>query len=184
MVVLMAGYLLLKAINPDIIQFKSIQPPSVQVNTASWGEFKPLVAPNGDFIGVVNGGQSYKTLGKNDAELITKAGCTFQNNDFKVQISGIQTDLFNAIVEVCRAGSGNGKIQISSVTGGDHAKNSYHYKFCAIDMADGTGTFRNNPAGKAAEAKAKSFGNLLTINPGTDADKIDHLHIDARSKCP
>ena len=35
MVILMAGYLLLKAINPDLIQFKSIQPPSVQMNTTA-----------------------------------------------------------------------------------------------------------------------------------------------------
>ncbi|MEK7161694.1 MAG: pilin [Patescibacteria group bacterium] len=40
MVILMAGYLLLKAINPDLIQFKSIQPPSVQMNTTAWQEWQ------------------------------------------------------------------------------------------------------------------------------------------------
>jgi len=182
-IILMSGYLLLKAINPDLIQFKSIQPPSVKIDTSGWNDYKPVLDQSGNLIGVNNGTQTYNTLGKNDAELITKAGCTFQNNDFKTQIGGIQTDLFNAIVNICKAGSTNGKIQISSVTGGQHATNSYHYKFCAVDLADGTGTFRNNPAGKAAEAKAKSYGNLLTINPGTDANEINHLHIDARSKC-
>ncbi len=39
-VILMAGYLLLKAINPDIIQFKSIQPPSVEINTSAWQEWQ------------------------------------------------------------------------------------------------------------------------------------------------
>ncbi len=182
-VILMAGYLLLKGINPDIIQFKSVQPPSVKINTAGWSNFTPLLDKNGTFIGVQNGSESYKTLGKNNVDLVSQAGCTFQNNDFKIQLSGIQPDLFNALVDICKAGSTVGKIQISSVTGGTHATNSYHYKFCAVDLADGTSTFRNNAAGKAAESKAKSFGSLITINPGTDADKIDHLHLDARSKC-
>ncbi|MBL8030668.1 MAG: hypothetical protein JNN11_05475, partial [Candidatus Doudnabacteria bacterium] len=34
-VILFAGYILLKAINPDLIQFRSIQPPSVRLNMNS-----------------------------------------------------------------------------------------------------------------------------------------------------
>jgi len=41
-VILMAGYLLLKAINPDLIQFKSIQPPSVKIDTSAWQSYQSL----------------------------------------------------------------------------------------------------------------------------------------------
>ncbi|MFA5990690.1 MAG: C39 family peptidase [Candidatus Doudnabacteria bacterium] len=42
MVILMAGYLLLKAINPDLVQLKSIQPPSVQMDTSKWQSYQTL----------------------------------------------------------------------------------------------------------------------------------------------
>ncbi len=56
-VILFAGYILLKAINPDLIQFRSIQPPSVRLQTAN--------SPSGALSGSGTGGNSYKIAGYN-----------------------------------------------------------------------------------------------------------------------
>lgn len=40
MVILLGGYLLLKAINPDLIEFKQIQPPSVKFDTTGWNDWQ------------------------------------------------------------------------------------------------------------------------------------------------
>lgn len=40
MVILLGGYILLKAINPDLIEFKPIQPPSVKLDTSGWNDWQ------------------------------------------------------------------------------------------------------------------------------------------------
>jgi len=47
MVILLGGFLLLKAINPDLIEFKSIQPPSVKLDTSGWNSIPPVTIPSG-----------------------------------------------------------------------------------------------------------------------------------------
>jgi hypothetical protein len=179
LVILFSGYVLLKAINPQLVQFQTIQPPSVKLDTTNWNDWATKTDTSGKVISVTSNNVTYNALGNNDAKQIEDAGCTFQLAKLKTEIVGIQPELFVAVVNMCKAGSAKGKIQISSIASGKHAPNSYHYKFCAVDFADGSGNFRNTPAGKAAEAAATG----LRINPGTDANEYNHLHVDLSTRC-
>ncbi len=183
LVLLMGGYLLLKTINPDLVKFPKLQLPSVALDTTGWDDWTQVIDSSGNVTGVKNSsGQIFNALGSNDPALITQAGCGWQDAArFQKEAARIQPEIFAAVVEICKAGSAKGKIQISSVSSGQHAKNSYHYRFCAVDFADGSQAFRSSPAGKAAEAKASSLG--LQVNPGTDARKYDHIHIDLDTAC-
>lgn len=101
MVILMAGYLLLKAINPDLVQFKSIQPPSVQMNTTAWQSYKTPTEPGakennltkkcvGDAgVAVCTNCQDYNASSLKPANSTEKPGCnTFLNSSL---ISKLQT---------------------------------------------------------------------------------------------
>ena len=179
-VILLAGFVLLKAINPNLVEFRSIQPESVKPSEVpTWeslfdsaGRILKITSPEGDFT----------PLGNNDVSAVKDAGCSFQSTKFEPEINGIQTELFNAVVQICQAAALAGKIQISSVASGSHAIGSYHYKFCAVDFADGSGNFLSSAAGKAAKAKADQL-KILRVNPGVDASTDDHMHIDLGSSC-
>lgn len=57
MVILFAGYLILRTLNPDIIAFKQIQPPSVKLDTSNYGDWSPLLNNEG------SGGGDTKLVG-------------------------------------------------------------------------------------------------------------------------
>jgi hypothetical protein len=184
MVILFSGYILLKEINPDLIAFQNIQPPSVKLQTLTVSNYEPIYDGNGNIVGLKSGtGETIKTLGRNNPQQVISAGCTFQLEKLPSEIAGIQTELFNMVIEICKTASPKGKIQVSSVSSGTHAKNSYHYKSCAVDFADGSGKFTENPAGIVAMQKAKELLGASRVNPGSDEDKVNHMHIELGSQC-
>ncbi len=103
MVVLMAGYLLLKAINPDLIQFKSIQPPSVQINTTAWQSYQTPAEPGakennltkkcvGDAgVAACTNCQDYNANSLKPANSTEKPGCnTFLNANLISKLQAVQ----------------------------------------------------------------------------------------------
>lgn len=184
LVILFAGYILLKAINPDLVQFKSIQPPSVVLPTTTT---TPVSG-----VGTVN---------NSIAAALTGSGCAFQTDKQKIEASQMAPQLVTIAKNICynvahNYSNTNGRpATISSVIGMDqHAENSYHYKGCALDFADGGGIgFFNfsdktgRPVGVAIYKEAIANGiSIDRIDPGTDRDpsKSYMLHIDLGTNCP
>jgi hypothetical protein len=167
MVILFGGYVLLRAINPDLIGFQNIQPPSIRVPTTTPPGTIPVAGA------------------KHTAAELTSAGCAFQGT-IGQQAPGMVEALFTKVQSVCQASSGqNFKPQISSITGGQHATNSYHYKGCAVDFAGGDPNYYNSPVGQAVVKAALSAGiSQSRINPPPDDTKPDHVHIDLGTSCP
>lgn len=64
MVILFSGYILLRAINPDLITFQNIQPPSVKLQTLTDKDYKPLYDSNGNLVGEGSGGIPKDKIGK------------------------------------------------------------------------------------------------------------------------
>ena len=187
MVILMIGYVLLKALNPDLIRFQNIQPPSVVLQNAEVPGptiIKVTEDKNGNPT-QIQGGAS-----KTAAELITN-GCDFQTQTQENEVPNMTQALFNKVKNICFNSNRDSKIrpQISSVIGyGKHTDGSQHYKGCAVDFADGmkdgyfdikTSTGRDS--GRAVFAAAVAQG--MRINPGTDRDQTFHIHADLGSSC-
>ncbi len=183
LVILFAGYILLKAINPDLVQFKSIQPPSVVLPKATM----PVTGAG--------------TVSNSVAADLIGSGCAFQTDKQKIEASQMAPQLVSIAKNICYNVAHNypntnaRPATISSVIGMDqHAENSYHYKGCALDFADGGGVgFFNfsdktgRPVGVAIYKEALANGiSIDRIDPGTDRDasKSYMLHIDLGSNCP
>ena len=194
LVILFGGYVLLKALNPDLVQFRSIQPPSVVVPNAPSPD-NVQVSLNGTNPGTSAPTQISGGVGTTAASQILSAGCTFQTQKQNDEAQYMTQALLTKIVGVCQSVSsgGAGKPAISSVIGqGQHAYDSYHYKGCAIDFADGFGngffdfnTKTGRPIGVAIynAAKAQGFSDNR-IDPDTDRNQTYHIHVDLGSSCP
>jgi hypothetical protein len=195
LVILMSGFLLLKAINPDLIQFKSIQPPSVKISElGNSNDVQVSVDPSGNPTKVVGG------VGGSAAAELEANGCTFQTAKQKTEAQYMTQGLFDKIKSLCYNVSkrdGKGSPAISSVIGqGQHSANSYHYKGCGIDFADGsqsgfiildktTGQLKGgSKIGQAIYFEALQQGFTVDrINPGSDRDQTFHIHLDLGSSC-
>lgn len=95
-VILMAGYLLLKGINPDIIQFKSVQPPSVKINTSAWQDWEASKGSEGTGGGSDSLVGASGTNGCTNCEDYTKAPYNLPGN--ATQKSGNNTFLSTALL--------------------------------------------------------------------------------------
>jgi hypothetical protein len=162
LVILFVGYILLRAINPELIEFKSIQPPSVVLPVAP----PPMAA------------------GHKKEELLT-AGCTFQGS-VGDEVPNMVNNMFWETQKICQELASKGMHpQISSITGGTHVANSYHYKGCAVDFAGNNTDFFNSATGQAIVQAAQKAGiSRDRINPPPDDTKPDHVHIDLGGACP
>lgn len=191
-VILFAGYILLRALNPDLIKFQNIQPPSVALQ--KFTKDQPVsvrIDAEGNLIGVT-GGASHK-----ETELeMGQDGCVFQSDAQKKEIQNLTEIMFKKVKDLCfnvRASlkkklPANKTIapKISSVIGGPaaHAKNSYHYKGCAVDFADNNQNFTQTEPGLTIIEEAKKIFPPDRINPGTDAKQTYHIHVDLGNQCP
>lgn len=153
LVILLAGYVLLKAINPDLIQFQPIQPPSVVPATST-----PTTSGINPEQGAVPGDVivAAKTLlSLNGSKLsIADSGCDCPNNcaintlqslaaGKQAQVDGpnsicaagyttVSTQMLAALVTIAVNGS---NFTISSITGGHHSNPSDpHYQGRAVDL--------------------------------------------------
>ncbi len=185
LVILMGGYVLLKALNPDLIKFKQIQPTSVKpLDTTGWDQW-PKVTFNADgSIKSITGGAGHK------AQELIDVGCVFQTSKQQTEVPNMSEPLFKKIKDLCyntkndlKSTYPNISPKISSVIGeGLHSQDSYHYKGCAIDFADGRNDFTTTEPGITIKKEAEKLG--FRINPGTDATKTNHIHVDIGSQCP
>jgi hypothetical protein len=184
LVILFAGYILLRAINPELIEFKSIQPPSIVLPTAPT--------------------PSTYSIPNNTVIALEGSGCVFQTDKQKNEAPQMAPQLVNIVKNICynivKQNSGNNypgtqghPPTISSVIGqGQHAENSYHYIGCAVDFADGGGngffdfnTKQGRPTGVAIYQEALKNGiSIDRIDPGTDRTVTNMLHIDLGNNCP
>ncbi len=87
MVILLGGFLLLKAINPDLIEFKSIQPPSVELDATGWNQIPPPVVQPGT--GTTTPGGSGTGTGMQEQQ----ARKYFQDNGISINAQPPQTML-------------------------------------------------------------------------------------------
>lgn len=195
LIILLGGYVLLKQLNPDLIQFHSIQPPSVTLSN-----IKDIPAPNNVLVSLNADGSAPTSIkggvGPTAPDQLTAAGCTFQTPKQHDEAQNMTQALFDKIKALCGdvSSSGVGKPAISSVIGaGDHAKESYHYKGCAIDFADGAHDGFFNIVTKTGRPVGVAIYNAA-IQEGFSQDRIDpgkddraqsfHIHVDLGSSCP
>ena len=202
LVILFIGYILLKQLNPDLISFRSVQPPSVkQDTTACPPPSKLTIDPStgGNRCFLDNGTIAPPPGGASNtvAADLTGSGCAFQTDKQKNEAYEMSPALVTIVKKICfnivklnngttYPGTQGSPPTISSVIGaGQHATNSYHYKGCAVDFAAGNSNFINSPIGKAIIQEAKNAGiSTSRINPGTDATRTDMVHIDLGTSCP
>jgi len=185
MVILFAGYILLKAINPDLLQFQSIQPPNIVLPDQ----------PTGSGFGAGSGA----TTSNDIATDLTGSGCVFAEDKQKIEAAQMTPKLVTIVKGICwnvlhnYSDTAGHPVRITSVIGmGLHAANSYHYKGCAVDFGDagGNGFFSlanktGRATGVAIYKEALNAGiSASRIDPGVDATRTDMLHIDLGSACP
>ena len=170
-VILFAGYILLRAINPDLIQFRSIQPPNA------------VLPPGGAGGGGGGGVYTGRPSNHNFSEL---PGCAPQTPKQTAEIGQLTEAMFQKLKQVClvvKNESGT-TAQISGIVGlGEHAANSLHYRGCAVDFAGG-GNSRYTSQEPGISIMRISGNINLTVNPGSDAGRTDIVHIDLGSACP
>jgi hypothetical protein len=154
LVILFAGYILLKAINPDLIQFPTIQPPSVtlQVPTVPAAPTAPT-APNGS-VGAVapNIAQQLLNLNGKSITISSSGSCPGNNPLVDIQAiangnraqfdgpgticnagtTGIDPSILSTLVTIANSGL---PITITSLTSGHHSSVSDpHYSGEAVDI--------------------------------------------------
>ena len=104
MVILLGGYVLLKAINPDLIEFKPIQPPSVKLDTSGWNTAPPVVIPPGS--GTTTPGGAGPTNGMTEQvarKYFQDAGISINKQPPDTMLQGLQAGIAQEIVNVKNA---------------------------------------------------------------------------------
>ncbi len=154
LVILLVGYVLLKAINPDLIQFQTIQPPNV-----------PAVAAPAATTGTTGatgtaGANSLQTAGINVNSLPT---------------AGLQPGIINELVSLKQACGANCNVTLTSTTGGAHSSGiCSHGGGYKVDLSPDAGlsnyiisNFKNPPP------SIRSDGATVYTSPtgGTYADE-------------
>ncbi len=156
-VILLAGYILLRALNPDLIQFRNIQPPSVTPASTTEPTLNVMPGQSGTASAV---SADVKTSAANIKNLISqgkisldsKCDCTGNcpTNTLNSLASGMQAQFDGPVTQcaigytsvssrmldslVITADQGN-NFSINSITGGHHANsNDPHYKGQAVDV--------------------------------------------------
>lgn len=99
MVILLGGFLLLKAINPDLIEFKSIQPPSVTLDTSGWNNIPPITIPAGTGTTTPDGSGSSNGMTDQFArQQFLAAGITVNKPAPATNLQGLQTGIAQEII--------------------------------------------------------------------------------------
>lgn len=181
-VILFIGYILLKFLNPDVIKFQPIQPQNL-TGANPWNSVPVEISRNPDGTFKIRGGAGHT------AKELEDVGCVFQTDNQKQEVPHMTEMLFSKIKDLCynskqslKTSHPNISPKISSVIGiGKHTQNSYHYKGCAVDFADNNPNFRRVEPGLTIVKEAEKLG--FRINPGTDANKYDHVHVDLSTAC-
>ncbi len=192
LVILLISYIFLRTINPDLIQFKPLQLPELtgaDVSLCDPEKEDCVVRPDGSIAGkaspgVTTGPRNAVAANHQASELIA-AGCTIQATGADAGVPKLTEIMFQATKQICaNARAGNKKPQISYTTNGEHASRSYHYDGCAVDFAAGDSNYVNSAIGQAVIAAAKAAGIAPSrINPGSDANQTNHVHIDIAGRC-
>ena len=108
-VILLAGYILLKGLNPDLVQFHSIQPPSVVLNNAS-----TPVDSNGGGPGIPTGGTAGGMTEQDARNLLALNGISVNAQPPQTTLVGIKQSTLSSVVDLKNA-CGNCQ---TTVTGG------------------------------------------------------------------
>ena len=128
MVILLGGYVLLKAINPDLIEFKSIQPPSVDLNTSGWNIAPPVYIPPGT--GTTTPGGTGPTNGMTE-QVARKyfqdanANISINAQPPQTMLQGLQAGIAQEIVNVAKGCNCN--VIITGGTEPGHASGTYSH---------------------------------------------------------
>jgi hypothetical protein len=188
LVILFAGFILLKAINPDLIQFRSIQPPSVTLEKAQ----EPSESQSGEPAQVPTG-LSTNPLNNASGGTIAQlqsAGCNITSEARpRNELPNLVSPLWAKLLQICQISSQNGFKPTVSSTVRRESTGSYHQKGCAVDFADGGGNGffdikTHSGRALALYNAAKQAGiNESRINPGVDQNQSYHLHIDLGTQC-
>lgn len=165
-------FIFLRFINPDILVFRTFQVSEITGGTEPGSVFGGQAVRDPTKAGGYGDGSG--PANHSASELV---GCGFQGNKANY-VKYMTENLFQATKSICAAAKAKGfSPQISSISTGSHAANSFHYRGCAVDFAGGDPNYVNHPIGQAVIEAAKAYGNLR-INPGTDAHQTFHVHID------
>ena len=101
MVILLGGYVLLKAINPDLIKFKSIQPPSVQLDTTGWNNIPPVVIPAGTGTTTPDGSGPTNGMSEQTARNYFQTnGVSVNAQPPKTMLQGLQSGIAQEVVNL------------------------------------------------------------------------------------
>ena len=179
--ILLAGLLILKQINPEILKLKTISP--TRIPGEAW--VLPVVkVPGGTTGGGGGGGTTYSggpgIPGNNSGPAghsASELSCSFQGSKANY-VKYMTETLFQAIKKICAEVKSKGMTAaISSIsTGHIQSPGSLHNRGCATDFAGGDKQYTLTPVGKAVIEAAKKTG--ARINPGTDANQTYHVHVD------
>jgi hypothetical protein len=193
-VILYIGYVLLKALNPDLIEFQSVQPPSVKTSNLVQLTEPPSGEPAaGQIPSIGLNTSSIPNNAKGSVEQLLAAGCTITAEARpRNEVPNISSPMWSKLLQICQIASASGHKPNVTSTVRRESVGSYHQKACAIDFADGKGdgffninTKTGRPAGVAIYNAAKQAGiSESRINPGVDAKQTFHIHIDLGNSCP
>ncbi len=139
LVILMGGYVLLKTINPDLVEFRSIQPPGVALPavappTVAAAKTASDILSSGNIIlasSHISGVQDNATALKNIQD--TAQGNSASLSNYQNAPGGtvaLNQSMLNALLEISKTY----RISVSEIAGGSHSANSSHYKGTAFDI--------------------------------------------------
>jgi hypothetical protein len=140
-VILFAGYILLKAINPDLIEFQSIKPPIASVapiddiSTTAPGVAGQLITlRNLGKITISNSGSCPANNPLANIQAIALGQLTQKDGPGLLcnqGTTGINPDMLQSLVNIANTGT---PITITSLTSGHHSTGSAHYSGNAVDF--------------------------------------------------
>jgi hypothetical protein len=137
LVILMAGYILLKAINPDLIQFHPISPPGVTL-PADAG-----LIPGGGGTGGGTGGGGSGGLSEQDARTaLANKGIKVNANPPQTTLAGMKQGTINTVINLSQScGSKCGQIIVTGGTEQGHSESGTctHSSGNKVDLAVGSG---------------------------------------------
>lgn len=186
MVILFGGWVLLKALNPDLLKFQNIQPPSVKLATVT----PPTV------LGTDTATAAQTILNLNGSKLsIASTGCDCPGNCAIKSLSDlaagkqavydgpgttcnagftpVSSTMLNALISA--ANSGN-NFMIQSITGGHHSSSADpHYSGQAVDVTPNPATASNQKklaatfrAGGASQIASECGSTFIVLSSTND----------------
>jgi len=201
MVILFAGYILLRALNPDLIKFQNIQPPSIRIepsaapalsytggtttpplNGASTGDVTPLagrILSNSANITLATVHPSGIPDSANAAQNIkdAAAGKPATRSSYLGAPGG--TVYLNPNMLAALAAIGDKyKIEVSEIAGGSHSQNSKHYTGNAFDINYINGKHLTAP-NIAGVQDVMAMCTALGGKPNDETTSANHVHCDS-----